>query len=103
MKRYVKYSGYDIQPRTPGPTDMDNIMTVKRGVQDLICKIITLLRPKNIYFQSYDNFEEILQVQARQLQVSPKRLHLTMLETFRKHAEELYTKYPEFYYVWQDS
>jgi len=23
-------------------------------------------------------------------------------ESFRKHAEELYTKYPEFYYVWQD-
>ena len=57
----------------------------------------------NIYFQSYDNFVEILQVQARQLQVSPKRLtSYYVRETFRKHAEELYTKYPEFYYVWQD-
>ena len=98
------FPGYDIQPRTPGPTDMDNIIRqLREGAARPDMQDNDVAKALNIYFQSYDNFVEILQVQARQLQVSPKRLtSYYVRETFRKHAEELYTKYPEFYYVWQD-
>jgi len=98
------FPGYDIQPRTPGPTDLDTqIRQLREGAMREDMKDNPVAKALNIYFQSYDNFEEILQKQAGSLQVSPKRLTgYYVRETFRKHAEELYTKYPEFYYVWQD-
>jgi len=64
---------------------------------------IHYLQKENLYFESYDNFERVLKIQAGSPRVSPKRLTAFYVrEEFRKHAEDLYTKYPEFYYVWQD-
>lgn len=106
MNTYLRdaFPGYDVQPRTPGPTDMDTqIRQLREGMSREDMKDNDVAKALRIYFESYDNFEQVLQVQARRLQVSPKKLNAYYVrETFRKHAEELYTKYPEFYYVWQD-
>ena len=106
MNEYLReaFPGYDIQPKTPGPTDMDTqIRQLREGAARADMQDNDVAKALNIYFQSYDNFEEILQKQAGRLQVTPKRLtSYYVRETFRKHAEDLYTQYPEFYYVWQD-
>tara|TARA_R100001510_G_scaffold1261_1_gene1003 strand:- start:4839 stop:10931 length:6093 start_codon:yes stop_codon:yes gene_type:complete len=98
------FPGYDIQPRTPGPTDMDNVLRqLREGANRDDMKDNDVAKALKIYFESYDNFEKILKIQAGSPRVSPKRLTAFYVrEEFRKHAEDLYTKYPEFYYVWQD-
>ena len=98
------HPGYDIQPRTPGPTDMDNVIRqLREGANRSDMQDNPVAQALRIYFKSFDTFEEVLQRQAGSLRVSPKRLSAYYVrESFRKHAEELYTKYPEFYYVWQD-
>lgn len=96
--------GYDIQPRTPGPTDLDNqVRQLRKGMVREDLQDTDTAKALQIYFQSYDNYISVLQRYAGKLQVSPKRLSAYYArEQLRQHAEELYTKYPEFYYVWND-
>ena len=83
---------------------MDNVIRqLREGANRSDMQDNPVAQALRIYFKSFDTFEEVLQRQAGSLRVSPKRLSAYYVrESFRKHAEELYTKYPEFYYVWQD-
>ena len=96
--------GYDIQPRTPGPTDLDNqIRQLRTAMLRDDVKDTDTAKGLQIYFESYDNYISVLQRYAGKLQVSPKRLSAYYArEQLRNHAEEIYTLYPEFYYVWND-
>lgn len=102
LKEY--FPGFDIQPRTPGPTDLDEqLRQLRVGAARADLKDNAVAKALNIYFESYDNYVEVLQRDKRQLQVNPKGgKGYYVREQFRQHAEELYTAYPEFYYVWND-
>jgi hypothetical protein len=99
------FPGYDVMPRTIGTADYDQMeRELIRMIQDPnIPQNLEVVVATKIYIQSLNTFRKGLMKKTGSPNVSDKNYFgYEARRALEEKARELYTAYPEFYFVYND-